>query len=168
MTTAKDGLFIAVNYTGTLTSGEVFDTSEGRAPLEFKMGAGMMISGFEAAVAGMAIDEEKTFTLAPEEAYGERDDSLSRDFPRAEVPEGFDPQVGQQVALAAENGQQIPATVTHTDDEKITIDLNHPLAGETLTFAIKVMSISETPTQAMAECGGGCACTDDDKDRCGC
>jgi peptidylprolyl isomerase len=153
------GLFVSVNYTGTLGNGEVFDSSRGRRPLEFKVGAGQMIPGFDAAVAGMSLNEKKTVTLTPEEAYGAYDDSLTRDFPRGDVPAEMDPKTGQRIGMTTPDGHQIPATITHVDDEKITIDMNHPLAGESLTFDIEVVGISDTATQAPAGCGSGCDCS---------
>jgi peptidylprolyl isomerase len=159
MQKVKTGKFVSVNYTGTLESGEQFDSSEGRPPLEFKVGAGQMIKGFEAAVVGMALNEKKTITLAPEEAYGDRDDNQMHDFPRDQVPAEIEPQVGQTLALTSPQGQQIPARIAAVDQEKITFDLNHPLAGETLTFDIEVVGISDVPTQQPVGCGAGCDCS---------
>jgi peptidylprolyl isomerase len=118
-----------------------------------------MIKGFEAAVMGMALNEKKTITLPPEEAYGNRDESQTHEFPRAQVPPEIDPRVGQTLALTSPEGRQIPARIAAVDDEKITFDLNHPLAGETLTFEIEVVTINDTPTQQAAECGSGCDCS---------
>ena len=84
------------------------------------------------------------FTLQPEEAYGQKDENLKRNFPRKDVPPEMNPQVGQTVALHDEKGQQIPATIVDVNDENVTVDLNHPMAGKTLTFAIEVVGISET------------------------
>jgi peptidylprolyl isomerase len=159
MQKVETGKFVSVNYTGTLESGEQFDSSEGRPPLEFKVGAGQMIKGFEAAVMGMALNEKKTITLAPGEAYGDRDDKQMHEFPRDQVPAEIDPQVGQTLALTSPQGQQIPARIAAVDQEKITFDLNHPLAGETLTFDIEVVGISDAPTQQPAGCGSGCDCS---------
>lgn len=162
METVENGLFVSVEYTGTLQNGEVFDTSQGRQPLEFKVGAGQMIPGFESAVKGMALNEKKTVTLAPDEAYGQYNDDLKRDFPRTDIPPGMDPQTGQRVGMTTPDGQQIPATIVHVDDEKVTIDMNHPLAGENLTFDIEVVGINETATQAPVGCAGGCGdCSSD-------
>lgn len=159
MQKVETGKFVSVNYTGTLENGEQFDSSEGRPPLEFKVGAGQMIKGFEAAVMGMALNEKKTITLAPKEAYGDRDDKQMHEFPRDQVPADIDPQVGQTLALTSPQGQQIPARIAAVDQEKITFDLNHPLAGETLNFDIEVVGISDAPTQQPAGCGSGCDCS---------
>ena len=165
MQKVENGMFVSVDYTGTLESGEVFDSSKDREPLEVHMGAGNMIPGFESALMGMTLNESKTFTLSPEEAYGHRDDSRTYDFPKSEIPEGMEPEVGQILALTNPDGQQIPALVDRMDDETVFFDLNHPLAGESLTFAVEISGISETATQEHEGCGcsssdSGCGCED--------
>lgn len=159
MDKVENGVFVSVNYTGTLEDGEVFDSNVGRQPLEFKVGAGQMITGFDNAVAGMALDDKKTVTLSPEEAYGAYDESMTRDFPRSDVPSGMDIAVGQRIGMVTAEGHQIPASVTFADEEKVTIDLNHPLAGKSLIFEIEVVGISDVPTQAPTGCGDGCDCS---------
>jgi peptidylprolyl isomerase len=162
MQKVEDGMYVSVNYTGTLADGEQFDSSEGRPPLEFKVGAGQMIKGFEAEVMGMSLNEKKVFTLAPEDAYGQRNESHKHEFPRADIPSEITPEVGQTLALTSPEGRHIPAQVVAVDDEKVTFDLNHPLAGQSLTFEIEVVGISDAPTRQPAGCGGdcssGCAC----------
>jgi len=157
MDRVSDGLYVSVDYKGTLQNGQVFDSSEGRMPLEVQMGAGQLIKGFENALLGMALNEKKTFTLSPDEAYGEVDEDRKHTFSQSDVPAEMDPQVGQTVGLTTQDGQQIPARIVAVDDAGVTVDLNHPLAGESLTFEIEVVGISETPTQA-AGCGCGCDC----------
>jgi peptidylprolyl isomerase len=179
MSKVQDGNFVQVHYTGTLENGDVFDTSKDRGPLEFQMGSGQIIPGFEQHVRGMAVNETKSFSLPPEQAYGQRDEGLLREFPRSQTPEGFDPQVGQTVALMTEQGQQIPATVTEATSEKVVVDLNHPLAGKTLKFEVTVEGFSDEPTQSgcgscsdPGGCGGhdsgGCGCGGHDSGGCGC
>mgnify|MGYP003702411923 FL=1 len=164
MQKVESGVFVSIDYTGTLEDGEVFDSSEGRQPLEVQMGSGNVIPGFESALMGMSLNENKTFTLSPEEAYGQRDDSHMHDFPTSEIPDGMTPEIGQTLMLSTPQGQQLPARVDSIDDEKVVFDLNHPLAGKSLTFAIKVVGISETATQQHAGChgdhcdSGGCDC----------
>ena len=164
MQNVENGLFVSVAYTGTLENGEVFDTSEGRRPLEFQTGTGQLIKGFEDAVMGMAVNEKKEFTLEPEEAYGLRDEDQVHAFPRSELPEGVTPKVGDTVTFSSPEGQQIPARLIEMDEENLTFDLNHPLAGKTLTFAIEVVGISDTPTQqpqgcaSCSDCGSDCSC----------
>jgi peptidylprolyl isomerase len=156
MNTVENGLFVSVEYTGTLNNGEIFDTSRGRRPLEVEIGSGSLIKGFEDELMGMILNERKTFTIKPEEAYGLRNEDYVQTFTRAEIPAEINPEVGQILALNTKKGHQIPARVTHIDDEKMVVDMNHPLAGEALTFEIEVVGISETPTQDQTGCGCGC------------
>jgi peptidylprolyl isomerase len=155
----EKGMFVSVMYTGSLANGDVFDSNEGGQPLEFQTGAGQLIKGFEDAVMEMSLKEKKEFTLKPEEAYGLHDEGRVHDFPRAELPAGMDPKVGDTLAFSTPEGQQIPAKLIKMDDEKLTFDLNHPLAGEKLTFNIEVVGISDTPTQQPQGCGSGCDCS---------
>ncbi len=162
MEKVETGKFVSVHYKGTLENGEVFDTSEGRHPLEVQIGAGQIIAGFEKALMDMSLNEKKVFTLDPNEAYGQKDESLSHSFDRADIPAEMNIEVGQTVALSSPQGQQIPAQVIEADDKKVVVDLNHPLAGETLTFDIEVVGISSTQTQDSQEgCGTGCQCSSD-------
>ena len=165
MEKVESGLFVSVDYTGTLDNGEVFDSSEGRQPMELQMGSGTVIPGFESAIMGMSLNETKTFTLSPEEAYGHRDDSRMHHFPKSDIPAGMDPEVGQTLMLSSPQGQQIPARVDSIDDKDVNFDLNHPLAGQSLTFKIEVVGISGAATQQQGGCGsdcssGGCGCGD--------
>ena len=159
MNTIENDLFVLVEYTGTLQNGTVFDTSRGRQPLEVQVGRGDLIAGFEKALIGMSLNEKKTFTLDPEDAYGHRDESLVRSFARTEIPPELDPHVGQFVALQTPEGQQRPARVVKVDAKRVDLDLNHPLAGETLTFDIEVLGISPTPTHITADGNCGCGCS---------
>lgn len=159
MEKVKNGFFVSVDYKGTLDNGEVFDSSHGRQPLEVKMGAGQLIKGFENELLGMALNDKKTFTLEPQDAYGERNEDLTQDFARADIPAQINPEVGMTVGMNTPDGQQVPAKIVHMDDDKITLDLNHPLAGKTLTFAIEVVGISDTPAQAASGCSCGCDCS---------
>jgi peptidylprolyl isomerase len=159
----EKGLYVRVDYKGTLQNGETFDTSEGGQPFEVHMGAGQLIHGFERELVGMSVNEKKVFTLAPEDAYGVRKEDLVRDLPRADIPPELDLQVGMTIGLQTPEGQQIPAQITHMDDEKVSLDMNHPLVGKSLTFEVEVVAISNTPTQAPAAgCGQGCSCSSDD------
>jgi peptidylprolyl isomerase len=155
----ENGQYISVEYTGTLGNGEVFDSSRGRRPLEVHMGAGQMIKGFEDQLLGMGLNEKKVFTLSPEEAYGSRNDRLMQSIPRSEVPPGMELEIGMLIGLQTQDGQRVPARVVELDEEKIVLDLNHPLAGESLTFAIEVVGISSTPTQASSCCDSGDCCS---------
>jgi peptidylprolyl isomerase len=160
MEKVTDGLFISVDYTGTLENGDVFDTSKGHQPLEIKMGAGQMIKGFESALAGMSLNETKVFTLDPEDAYGHRDDERMLTFERSELPPQVEPRVGQPIGMTSPDGKRFPALITQVDDAKVTVDINHPLAGEKLTFDIKIVGISKNATQ-QAGCSCGCDCSEE-------
>ena len=159
MENVEKGLYVSVDYKGTLQNGEVFDSSHEGQPLEVQMGVGQLIEGFEKELMGMSLNEKKTFTLNPEDAYGQVDESLARDFARADFPPEMEPRVGMTIALQSPEGRQMPARITYLDDEKVSVDLNHPLAGESLTFEIEVVGISSAPTQSHAGCGSGCDCT---------
>ena len=159
MEKVENGLFVSLHYKGTMQNGEVFDTSKGRDPLEVQMGAGQLIPGLEKALMGMSLNEKKVLTIEPEEAYGYVDKSLTHSFVRSDVPSEMNPEVGQVVALTSPEGQQVPAQIIEVDDEKVVVDLNHPLAGETLTFDIEVVGISSTATQDHTGCGTGCVCS---------
>ncbi|MBU1169039.1 MAG: peptidylprolyl isomerase [Proteobacteria bacterium] len=152
-----NGVFVCVDYKGTLGNGDVFDSSEGRQPLEVQMGAGQLIKGFESALMGMTLNEKKTFTLEPDDAYGHRSDEHMHTFTREEVPPDMNPEEGQHIVLSTPDGQQIPAHIVEANDERVVVDMNHPLAGESLTFKIEVVGISKTATQEpQGECGCGC------------
>lgn len=138
---AKTNDKVKVHYTGKLTTGEVFDSSEGRAPLEFTVGGGQMIQGFDAAVNGMGIDEKKTITLPPSEAYGERKEELIQDIPRDQLPADMQPEVGQKLMATNDLGHQTQVAVTDVTENSITIDANHDLAGKDLIFDITLVEI---------------------------
>ncbi|MGB6011090.1 MAG: peptidylprolyl isomerase [Desulfobacterales bacterium] len=159
MEKVENGIFVSVDYKGTLEDGQVFDSSHGRQPLEIQIGAGQLIKGFENELMGMALNGKKVFTLAPKDAYGQRDETLTQSFPRSEVPPGMNPQVGMTIGLTTPEGHQVPARIVHLDDEKLTMDLTHPLSGESLTFEIEVVDISSTPTQTPMSSGSGCDCS---------
>ena len=137
----KDGNTVQVNYTGKLADGTVFDTSVGRIPLEFTLGAGKVIPGFEKAVLGMKSGEKKTVTIPANEAYGPHRDDLVIEIPREELSSGITPQVGQQLQANGDNDSIIIATITKISDATVTIDANHPLAGKDLTFEIELVKI---------------------------
>ncbi len=139
----KKGDQVSLHYTGTLADGTVFDTSEKRnEPLKFTAGAGQMIPGFDKAVMGMKTGEEKKFTLQASEAYGDRKAELTQVVPRKQLPQDQEPKPGMMLVMGTPEGRQMPATITEVTDENVTLDLNHPLAGKALTFAIKIVEIS--------------------------
>ena len=138
---AKNGDIVEVHYTGTLEDDTVFDTSVGREPLKFTLGAGQMISGFEQAVLGMKVGELKTVTIPADEAYGPYNDDWVQVVNREDLAPGLDPEVGQQLQGPLPGGGTGIGTVTNVTDTTITLDFNHRLAGKDLTFEIELMSI---------------------------
>ena len=134
---AKNGDTVRVHYTGRLESGEVFDSSEGGEPLEFQIGSGQVIAGFDENVQGMSVGDEKTISIEPENAYGERIEALVGKVERSGLNLDGEPQVGMELALQLPDGQQIPVVITEVTAESITFDANHPLAGRKLIFDIK-------------------------------
>lgn len=134
---AKNGDTIRVHYTGRLKNGAVFDSSEGGEPLEFEIGSGQVIAGFDENVRGMNVGDQKTIEIEPENAYGEHIASLVGTVARAEMNLGNEPEVGMELALKLPDGQQIPVVITEITEDTVTFDANHPLAGEKLIFDIK-------------------------------
>ena len=141
MTTAKSGDTVRIHYTGTLNDGTEFDSSSGRDPLEFALGGGQVIPGFDKAVDGMTVGENKTVTIPPGEAYGERHEQLVQEVPKSALPDEIDPAVGMHLQSRSPEGQVMNLVVTEVADASITVDGNHPLAGQALTFDIELVEI---------------------------
>ncbi|WP_226390456.1 FKBP-type peptidyl-prolyl cis-trans isomerase [Penaeicola halotolerans] len=141
MSKATNGSKVKVHYTGRLEDGTVFDSSANREPLEFTVGGGQMIKGFDVAVNGMTIGDKKSVNIPSAEAYGEARADMILDVPREQVPADITPEVGMQLSLSQPDGQQVPVVITHVDDAKITLDANHPLAGKDLIFDIELVSV---------------------------
>ena len=140
---AKKGDKVTLEYTGMLDDGTVFDASSKHdKPLQFEVGGGRVIPGFDKAVTGMKLGEEKKFTIAPAEAYGEPNPKLIKKVSRKEIPQDREPEVGMSLVMGTPQGQQMQALITEVTPEYIILDLNHPLAGKALTFKIKVIKIS--------------------------
>lgn len=140
--TVKKGSKVKVDYTGKLEDGTVFDTSEKQGkPLEFEVGKGQVIKGFEENIIGMKQGEEKEITIEPADAYGPRDPKLIKEIPDDKIPKN-DLKVGAILLVTLPQGVQIPGQVIEIKDKSIMLDLNHPLAGETLIFKIKVIGVS--------------------------
>lgn len=138
---AKKGDTVAVHYTGTLDDGQVFDSSRDRDPLEFEVGGGQVIPGFDRAVEGLEIGESREVTLEPKEAYGDPREDLVVDVDRDRFPQDEEPEVGRQVQVQVSPGEHRVATITDVQEESVTLDLNHPLAGKALTFAVELVEI---------------------------
>ena len=138
---AKNGDTVQVKYTGKLADGTVFDSSVGREPLEFTLGEGQVIPGFEKAVFGMKVGEKKTVTIPADEAYGPHFDDMVVEVPREKLPEDITPEVGQQLGVKRTDGGTSIVTIISVSDNAVTIDANHPLAGKDLTFEIELVKI---------------------------
>lgn len=141
MEQVKDGDVVRVHYTGKLTNGKQFDSSKGREPLEFTVGAGQMIKGFDDAMPGMTVGEKKTINILPEDAYGQKDEQAIIEFPKKNIPKDMKLEVGMQLQLRNENGQPFPVTVAEIKDDVIVLDTNHSLAGKELVFDIELIEI---------------------------
>ena len=141
MVQVKEGDVVRVHYTGKLINGEQFDSSVGREPLEFTVGAGQMIKGFDAAMPGMAIGEKKTINIAPEHGYGEKSEEAIIEFPRENIPADMKLEPGMPLTLSNQEGQPVPVIVVDVKDDVIILDANHFLAGQELVFDIELVEI---------------------------
>ena len=139
----KEGSKVKIMYEGTLVDGSVFDKSAEDQPLEFTTGKGDVIPGFDKAVLGMKLNEKKEFTVPPEEAYGQRNETFIRKVPPSFFPDDMTPQLDLMLSLQDGNGRPFPGTITEITPDSITIDLNHPLAGKELTFKIEIVGIEQ-------------------------
>ena len=142
MSTAKSGDTVKVHYTGTLNDGNEFDSSQGREPLEFTLGAGNVIAGFDEAITGMSAGEAKTVIIPSDQAYGPRHDQLMENVPREAMPADLELEQGMVLHAQGPHGQELSFTVVEYDDQRVKVDGNHPLAGEDLTFALELMEIA--------------------------
>jgi FKBP-type peptidyl-prolyl cis-trans isomerase 2 len=138
----KAGDTVRVRYVGKLTGGEVFDESPEGEPLEFQVGSGQVIGGFDAGVRGMTVGERRTVEIEPDDAYGERVDALVNTVAREGMRLDAEPEVGMSLTMQLGDGNQIPLTITDVTDTHVTLDANHPLAGEKLFFEIELLEIS--------------------------
>ena len=165
----------SVHYTGTFPDGEVFDTSEGKAPLVYLVGHQQMIPGFEEEMMGAAVGEKREFTLTPDRAYGERADNAIQQVPRDQFPQEMPLEVGVMMAAQTDQGP-LPFTVTEITDDTVTIDFNHQMAGKTLRFSVEVVDVRAAEAEELAhghvhgpgdhqheetkqeDCGPSCGC----------
>jgi FKBP-type peptidyl-prolyl cis-trans isomerase 2 len=139
---AKTGDTVKVHYTGKLTTGDQFDSSAGREPLEFTVGAGQMIKGFDAAIPGMKVGDKKTINIPAVEAYGERSADAMIEFPKENIPPDMKLEPGMQLTLSNQHGQPVPVIVVELKEEVIVLDANHFLAGKDLVFDIELVEIN--------------------------
>jgi FKBP-type peptidyl-prolyl cis-trans isomerase 2 len=138
---AKKGDKVKVHYHGRLNDGTTFDSSEGRQPLEFEVGSGMVIKGFDDGVTGMSIGDKKTISIPAEDAYGQRNQEMVIEFPLTNFPPDIKPEVGMTLNMHSENGDELPVVITDVNEETVILDANHPLAGQDLIFDIELIDL---------------------------
>lgn len=142
MQQVKKGDTVKVHYHGKLTDGTTFDSSEGREPLEFEVGSGQVIPGFDDGVTGMAIGEKKTILIPADEAYGQKQEDMIMEFPKERFPEDMVPEAGMQLNMSNGQGQNFPVVIVEVKEAVVILDANHPLAGEDLTFDLELIEIT--------------------------
>ncbi|WP_037310920.1 FKBP-type peptidyl-prolyl cis-trans isomerase [Ruegeria halocynthiae] len=142
MTAIKQGDTVRIHYTGTLLDGKVFDSSEGRDPLEFVVGSGQIIPGLDSAMPGLGAGEKKRVEIACQDAYGPINPAMRQDIPREGIPDDIPLEPGTQLQMQTPDGQAMPVTVIEANDATVTLDANHPLAGQDLIFEIEVVSVN--------------------------
>ncbi|MCW3079252.1 peptidylprolyl isomerase [Segetibacter sp.] len=141
MQQVKSGDTVRVHYHGKLTDGTTFDSSEGREPLEFEVGSGNVIAGFDSGVTGMQVGEKKTINIPADEAYGQKQEDLLMEFPLDRFPADMQPEIGMQLNMSNGGGQNFPVVITEVREDSVVLDANHPLAGEELTFDLELVEI---------------------------
>jgi FKBP-type peptidyl-prolyl cis-trans isomerase 2 len=144
MSQVKENNTVKVHYTGKLSDGQVFDSSEGKEPLEFTLGQGRLIPGFEKGLMDMKLNEKKTITIPKEEAYGEISQDLIQEVQKSELPQEITPEVGMGLVSKSSDGQEMNLQVVEVREASIVLDGNHPLAGKDLTFDLEVVEIKDT------------------------
>lgn len=141
MSKAKSGDRVHVHYKGLFADQSVFDSSEGRDPLAFELGKGQVVPGFDKAVTGMEVGEKQTVNISSDDAYGPRVEQLVFTAPKDNLPPEYDPQIGEMMGLETKDGRQMDVVITEVNDDSVTMDGNHPLAGKDLTFEIELVKI---------------------------
>ncbi len=142
MTAIKQGDTVRIHYTGTLLDGKVFDSSDGRDPLEFVVGSGQIIPGLDSAMPGLSVGEKKRVEIVCADAYGPINPAMRQSIPREGIPDDIPLEPGSQLQMQAPDGQVLPVTVVEADEATVTLDANHPLAGQDLIFDIEVVAIN--------------------------
>ncbi len=142
MSEATKGSVVKVHYTGKLEDGTVFDSSEGQEPMEVELGANGVIPGFENGLLGMKVNEKKTINISIEDGYGPRREEMVMDVTKSDFPENITPEVGLQLTMENDSGQEVPVTISKVEGDKVTLDGNHPLAGKVLVFDLELVDVS--------------------------
>lgn len=151
MATAQPGDTVEIDFVGRFEDGEVFDSSEERGPITFTIGGEAVIEGLQNIVKGMEPGETKAGDVPPEQAYGHRRSDMVKEIERAHLPDDMDPEVGVALRLRLDNGRRVKAFVSKMTEDTITIDANHPLAGQTLTFEVTLNAILEEEAAAQED-----------------
>jgi FKBP-type peptidyl-prolyl cis-trans isomerase 2 len=149
MQQVKKGDKIKIHYHGRLTNGETFDKSEGREPLEFEVGSGMVIKGFDDGVTGMVVGDKKTINIPFNEAYGPKNPDMLIEMPKERFPKDMEIEVGMPLGMSDGQGQQFQVVVTEIKDDVVMLDANHPLAGQDLIFDLELVAIDTKPLIIM-------------------
>lgn len=163
MQRVKKGDRVTIEYEGTLRGGQIFETTSDVGPLEFEVGDNEVLPAFEETIVGMAVGETRTLELSPEQAYGPRQEELVQSFAPTSFGEGIDPKLGMVLGMNVERegkSERLPGLITEVGNDKVTIDFNHPLAGQTLIFKITLQEINENPNGNPAPdngCSSGCS-----------
>ncbi len=144
MSQVKENSTVVVHYTGKLTDGQIFDTSEGKEPAEFVLGQGRLIPGFENGLIDMKLNEKKTITILKADAYGDVVKEMIQEVKKTDLPQDMEPQVGMGLVSKAPDGQEINLMIAEVKEDTIVIDGNHPLAGKDLIFDLELIEIKET------------------------
>ena len=142
MSQATAGQTVRIHYTGKLGDGTTFDSSAGREPLEFELGSGQIIPGLDNAIDGMALGETKQVAIDPDQAYGSRDEGMVQSVPLTALPEDIEPSIGMQLQSQSQDGRVMQLVVTAVTEDSITVDANHPLAGQVLHFEVELVEIA--------------------------
>lgn len=144
MSQVKENNTVKVHYTGKLSDGRIFDSSEGRDPMQITLGLGHLIPGFENGLIGMHLNEKKTISITKDEAYGDYDSKLLFEVPKTQLPQDAEPQVGMGLSSTSPDGQEVHMTISEVKEESVILDGNHPLAGKDLIFDLEVLEIIDT------------------------